>query len=224
MKKLRLPFVDLNIEIEENRLVSLVIENKQTNYLISLYLFNEFIGKEAFFLLTENGKEIPLDECAMYINNLFDLNLNSKRNINALYKILKKMYSIEFGPTLIEIQNKAEEIVKNIKFDFDAELTVANELKIDDLFKIMDLRFAETDNTLLLRLLKYIQVSNELQKTYLVFINHLHDYLENDEIEMLSKDLSYKNISLVNIESREISKLSKGERQIIIDTDLCTIK
>ena len=97
-------------------------------------------------------------------------------------------------------------------------------IKVDDVFKMGNLKFLEEDDTLLKRLLKYILVSYELRNIQFVFINRLHDLLDEDEIAQLCSEVGYYGISIVTIESQKPEKPLDFERQFIVDKDLCSIE
>ena len=151
------------------------------------------------------------------------MNLNTKANLNALYKLLKKSYFEELSASIEQIQNDLDKICKEIKLDFDAELVMDGSLRVDDVFKLGGLQFSENDSSLLEQLTRYVAVSNELRKTELVFINHIRDYLSEDELSSFLKELFYRGITLINIETIEPSFLREGERKLILDADLCSV-
>lgn len=96
-------------------------------------------------------------------------------------------------------------------------------IRIDDIFKIGGLQFLETDSSLLERFVRYISIVKELQNVSIIFINHLHDYFENAEIEQLLKEMEYRGITLVNIEIFVPQNKLENETICIIDKDLCSI-
>lgn len=211
------------IDITDPKFITLVIENKSFYWTFSKYLYDTFPEHLGYCSLFKNGEEQKIEDVSVYIYNPLDLNLNTKQNLNALYKILKKSYFSELSASVQQIQDLLTQVCKEIRLDFDAELTMESSIRIDDIFKIGGLQFSETDSTLLERFVRYISIVKELQNVSIIFINHLHDYFENAEIEQLLKEMEYRGITLVNIETFVPQNKLENETLCIIDKDLCSI-
>ncbi len=225
MKKLSINPNLFNIDITDPKFVTLVIESKPFYWKFSRYLYDDFPDHLNYCSLMHNGSEVKMDEVGLYISNLLDLSLNSKPNLNALYKILKKTYFQELSVGVEEIQSQLTKICKEIRLDFDAELTMDGSIKIDDIFKIGGLQFLETEEDgLLEQLSRYVCVTRELRNVSIVFVNHLHDYLEDNNIESFIKEIQYKGITLINLETTKPLSKTETEEILIIDNDFCTIQ
>lgn len=211
------------IDITDPKFITLVIENKSFYWKFSKYLYDTFPEHLGYCSLFKNGEEQKIEDVSAYIYNPLDLNLNTKQNLNALYKILKKSYFSELSASVQQIQDLLTQVCKEIRLDFDAELTMESSIRIDDIFKIGGLQFSETDSSLLERFVRYISIVKELQNVSIIFINHLHDYFENVEIEQLLKETEYRGITLVSIETYVPQNRLKNETLCIIDKDLCSI-
>ena len=211
------------IDITDPKFITLVIENKPFYWKFSKYLYDTFPEHLSYCSLFKNGEEQKIEDVSAYIYNPLDLNLNTKQNLNALYKILKKSYFSELSASVQQIQDLLTQVCKEIRLDFDAELTMESSIRIDDIFKIGGLQFSETDSSLLERFVRYISIVKELQNVSIIFINHLHDYFENVEIEQLLKEMEYRGIALVNIETFVPQNKLENETLCIIDKDLCSI-
>lgn len=211
------------IDITDPKFITLIIENKPFYWTFSKYLYDTFPEHLSFCSLIKNGEQQKIEDVSAYIYNPLDLNLNTKQNLNALYKILKKSYFSELSASVQQIQDLLTQVCKDIRLDFDAELTMESSIRIDDIFKIGGLQFSETDSSLLERFVRYISIVKELQNVSIIFINHLHDYFENTEIEQLLKEMEYRGITLVNIETFVPQNKLENETLCIIDKDLCSI-
>lgn len=211
------------IDITDPKFLTLIIENKSFYWKFSKYLYDTFPEHLGYCSLFKNGEEQKIEDVSAYIYNPLDLNLNTKQNLNALYKILKKSYFSELSASVQQIQDLLTQVCKEIRLDFDAELTMESSIRIDDIFKIGGLQFLETDSSLLERFVRYISIAKELQNVSIIFINHLHDYFENAEIEQLLKEMEYRGITLVNIETFVSQNKLENETLCIIDKDLCSI-
>ncbi|MDR0935003.1 MAG: type II-A CRISPR-associated protein Csn2 [Erysipelotrichaceae bacterium] len=215
---------DKEINLETSKFYTIVIENRKLNYDVSKYLYNEFSAKEDYFTIFKDDKKLDITNEATFVFNLFSLDLNTKRNINALYKILRKSCSDTLQADIKNIKNEIVKVVQQISLDFDIELGVNNDIREDDLFKIVDLRFSEGDDSYLLRFKKYVETVYELLGVRVFFIYHLHDYFNKNELDTIFHELSYKNMSLINLEISQNYEKSENEEFIVIDQDLCSIE
>ena len=223
MKAIILDFLSKPMSFNVNKMFNIICENKNKYIEIMTTLENEFINTKRGFKIYSDGVLEKEDTSFLYISNSFSLSLNSKKNLNALYKILKNRYYLEFKNDFIQINNKLEEIIKEISIDFDINLNANAEVKLDDLFKIASIEFSEDYTSYFEKLIKFIKISNELEKIDVVFIKNVHSYLNDDEIIQLINEFKYLNIMIINIEFAQYFKSSDFEVNYIIDKDLCEI-
>lgn len=223
MKEIILDFLSKPISFSTNKMFNIICENKNKYIEIMTTLENEFINTKRGFKIYNDGVLEKEETSFLYISNSFSLSLNSKKNLNALYKILKNRYYLEFKNDFIQINNKLEEIIKEISIDFDINLNANSEVKLDDLFKIASIEFSEDYTSYFEKLIKFIKISNELEKIDVVFIKNVHSYLNDDEIIRLINEFKYLNIMIINIEFAQYFIINDFEVNYIIDKDLCEI-
>lgn len=223
MKELVIDFLNKPIRFDSHILLNIICENKSKYVEIMNTLENDFINTNRGFKIYQDGQLLYEESRYLYIKDSFSLSLNSKKNLNALYKILKSRYYLVFKEDFSEINEKLEEIIKEISIDFDVNLVANAEIKIDDIFKISSLEFSEDYNNFFEKLIKFIKISNGIEKVEVLFIKNMHAYLSEEEIISLIKEFSYLDIMIINIEFFEYFKISNVEKNYIIDKDLCEI-
>ena len=211
------------INIDNNPFITYVKKKKKILFNIEKYIRMSFEGERDYIHLSKDKQLVLLDDYCDVVDNIFVLDINTKKNINALYKILKSLYYEKLKENISGLKQDISKIVSEISLDFDLELYVSNEIKEEDLFKIMDLQFKEIDSDYKNRLIKYMEVINELRNIKVFFFFHLHDYFEKEELETIIKEIKYRNISVINIESHNLFTKNDNERIIIYDNDLCYI-
>ena len=86
---LKFNFLDTSFKVENFSFNTIVIENKYILRKLKYFLSNEFESTDPPFVVYKGIDLKKADSCCFYISNLFDLNLNTKKNTNSLYKILK---------------------------------------------------------------------------------------------------------------------------------------
>jgi len=223
MNNIKFNMIGEEVNIDEPRLIYLIIENKIMFYKFNKYCFEDFYGVDNYLSYFINDVSEKNDKVMNFIPNVFDLSLNNKRNINSLYKILKNKYYDDLKVDIDSLKEKAIEIISNIALDFDVELTANSEIKADDLFKILDLRFNDESNNLLDILIKYCSVIRELQNIDVFVINQLRDYFYDDDLSRMYHELSYKGITIIDVENNANFVKNKDDIVLIVDKDLCSI-
>ncbi|MGM9873348.1 MAG: type II-A CRISPR-associated protein Csn2 [Bacilli bacterium] len=214
--------INKTFNLEEFNMLSFVIENKKYLYDVELHVRLDFPKHTSLFTLSVDNKDEEITDNIEVIDNIFCLDLNTKKNINSLYKILKSFYKSDIKEGIDEIKNRMSFIIKDIAIDFDLSLSFSDEIREEDIFKLFDLKFDDEENDIVKRIIKYIEVSYELRKTTIFWLFHIHEYLEKSQIEDLLKELSYKDIKIINIEPNFSFEKCDNEQIFIIDNDLCS--
>ena len=222
MKKLYFNPQIATVDITDPSFITLIIENKEFYWEFTNYLYNGFPDHLAYCSI-ETGKKDAIEDYSAFISTPWDMNLNTKPNVNALYKILKKTYANELNASVEQIQKIMETIAKEIKLDFDAELHVDGIIRIDDIFKLGNIQFQDEEQAFLDKLTRYVAVSKELRGIGLVFVNHLRDFMDDENIRQFLQEAFYRGISVVDIETFEADSLLEDEKKIIVDSDFCFI-
>lgn len=91
------------------------------------------------------------------------------------------------------------------------------------MFKIVDIKFSESQENILSKLINYIIVISKLQRKNIFLILHIKEYLTDEEIFTLIKELSLHEIFLIDFETRNFSGNEQSDNKIIIDEDGCLI-
>lgn len=219
--KLVHPNISRHIDFEKAENYQLVIENANECYKLTKEIISQCNGENGEWVLSETFP-IELNKNALIMYNFFDLSCNNKKTENLLKtQILKLANEVDFIETLSNI-NKAlidlnDLIVENIDFNIETK----SEYSFEELLKFVKYSFLEEEN-LLEKIVSYINVHSKLSKIKLVIFIGLSAYLNEEEIKSLTKDIAYKDLRVLFIESKERQKL-EDEIKIIIDKDLCEI-
>lgn len=152
-----------------------------------------------------------------------NLDLNIKKNLNSLNKILLKTTYENLNKDLGNLKKEVLKIVKSISLELEVSVSIKEEIKADDLFKIVDIKFLESQENILEKLINYIIVISKLQRKNIFLILHIKEYLTDEEIFTLIKELSLHEIFLIDFETRNFSGNEQSDNKIIINEDGCLI-
>jgi len=214
---------EIYLDLEVRNYYSIVIENKKKLLELEKYIYFDFSGKEEFIKCKIDNNFINPDKIATLIYPIFNPDFNNKRNINSLYKILKNFYREDVDSSVETINSKIKEIIDTISLDYSINIETTEEIKIEDIFKISNLRFAENYNSLLERIIQFCVVTKEIRNVFIFFVFDLNKYFEQEEIQLLLKDLYIKGIFLINIENSVKENEETKHISLLIDSDLCVI-
>ena len=175
-------------EFQENEKNILIIENPK--------VFSEFIGelyqsddtKEPRIILSENEISLDLKENLCCIVNPFGISLNEKRMLGKLHEKLKKEILssellLENNKVLAALERYAIQVVQNMDF----ELTYSDKIDVQSILKLLDIRFEDKQETLLERIVSYIEIMYQLVGIRCFVVVHLLSYLTEYEMEKLYK-------------------------------------
>lgn len=225
MRTLQIRNFNEDINLDDYTLIELVIQNKKIFYKYCEYCYNDFPASSCYFNYKVDSKTLDSDKYIHFISHPYCLDLNTKKNINGLYKILKKKYYIDLEEDINILKNKAKEIVSNISLDFDIELSLADDIPVDDLFKIMNLKFNDYESmSLMEQFIKYIKIIYEIQGISVFIIPFLYSYFEENEINEIKKELAYSRIALITLENTRKEINNVADKCLLFDLDLCSIE
>ena len=148
MKEIILSFLEKPILYDFDKLTTIVCMNKDIYIDIVKSFFNGNFDSKKVLDVFNNGVQVTNNEY-IFIPNVLSLDINSKKNINALYKLLKSKYAITFNNELHKIKEIIEQITNEIGVDFEINVTAAKTIDVEDVLKISSLMFEENyDNVL----------------------------------------------------------------------------
>lgn len=207
-------------DFETNDNYEIVIENYTLFYETLFRLKNEDF---LFFIdLISDDKKESVDDYVDVIQDLFLLDINCKKNNNALLKQIKKMYKPILDEACNDVLKICEKAFATIFLDYPIEICSDMNARDDDLLDIIKIRFKETDASLIEKLILYIKIAIELRKIKVFIFNGLEYYMSADDIIKFLSECKYLNVIIVNLETKE-SCHSLFDNKFIVDKDLCNL-
>lgn len=210
------------IVLDDLNMLTIVIESKKILCNIEKHIRLNFSGAPLFFY-KEDQKHVDIDERADVVSDMFVLDYNSKKNVNSLFKRIKNLNSEDVSVSINNFKRETERLVNTISMDFDFDLIATDDVGVEDIARLITLRIKDEEENYIYRFVNYCKVVNELRNIDLFFVFRMHDYLTEDEILFILKELSYKNIKIINIEHKIPEFKTNNEKIIIYDKDLCLL-
>lgn len=221
MKKMVFQELHQTISLGDPQFVTFVIENvsRFRDYVLRIFAKTDCV--EELISIIEDANELVFDDSVICVENPLILEINSKQNINALSRIVKRSYLDDLKEAVQLIEDALTNAVGKIRLDFGVELTSEVDLKAEDVFKIANIRFEEESASSIERLLRFLCVQNELHGNDVAVILSLRSYFTDEEIKQLVRETRYRGISIIDIENHNPKSFISDEKRLIIDEDLC---
>lgn len=214
---------NLELDLAENVATILVIENKGAMVEIVRDLIIQSRGGEGQFILSNNGKELKLNKNLDVVINPFEINLNEKRILTAMYKRLE-----ESANEHIEDKEKLNGLMVNLLDEILETETAAFydydfELEWKDLFKLYNVRVADDTESLLELIVEYIKtVACYLGIRLVVFVG-LDMFFSSKDLNLIISQANYCKVHLLLISARELDNICECNIYIL-DGDKCVIR
>ncbi len=219
--------VHVNIEtplsLSDAQTTVLIIENPSEYYKTVSELLSEFEEGGGNYIFSLDEKPVSPSSIGDMIADIFDFEFNDRKIINLLYKYLESHY---LGGDGIIAFNRATgaigEFFENLFVPSDFALEY-NELQPSDLFKACSVKFSKTYDTLLEKIICYINILVELKRSKFVIFVGLRSVLTDEELTVLYEHCEREHIGILLIESTKVRPLLPRESAVIITQDLCEI-
>lgn len=202
--------------------VTLTVENPVELYKTVCELKRQCESGDGEFVFTFADKKLSYRSCCA-VTDLSALDINDKKTVSALYKELVAASSdgelqIMYGELVAHIAQYLRELAErvNAPAEFD-------EPDVNGLLKLNNVRLQDDGQTLLERLVCFINAEVALRQRRLFFFAHLKCYLSDGDLLNLYKHCETEKIGLVLIEGRGQRNRLLGEKSVTITEDLCEI-
>ena len=217
---------ELNIKIllEENYINVLVIENRSLFYNLINEIIMQIEGNDGNWVLSEESKILAINKTVSILVDYFRINYNSRSIIAKLYSNLKDLAnSSEFFIATNDIKQALIEYIEKLTYDTQLPVDINTDFDFQSIFKTFDVRLLDDNLNLVDTLNTYLNISRDLTDNKLTIFVNLFDYLNDEDIIMLYKSISYNKHNVIFLENKFIRKRADNEIVHIIDNDLCEI-
>lgn len=217
------PRVETKILLDENSPLVLNVENPHEYYRTVNQLIAAFDGEPSDFSFWKEDAQVSADKVGEILIDVFSFALTDKRIITLLYKKLQRNFSEGvLALSFQEVRAAAEKFLfelcatENFAMDFE-------EISLDALLKACAVKPAQNYETLLEKIVCYLNIFVELKGVSCFVFVGLKGVLSDEDLHMLYEHCRLQKISLLLLEGGGIRQPLQEERAIIITEDLCEI-
>lgn len=207
------------LELEENVVYEIIAENPVLFAAMVRELSGQMQGNGGEFRLSEGEKILSLEKKAVFISDIFNLNVNQRNILSKLYMELGESAFLQERSIFLESYiNYMDAICSN------GELFVIYEEEPDvqELLKFAKVKIESDAVTLLELIIEYIIVASSLLRVDMIVFLNLKLFLSKKELIKLYEECLQRKVCLILLENVFQEKLLY-ERGCIIDKDNCII-
>lgn len=219
--KININYLENNIILLDNYIFAIEIENKNYFYRIinelNMISNGNEVGDINFF--DEDGKEINLSNKINLIIDYFNIDFNSKKILNSLYKSIKDNIDEEIEFKINSSYKRICELISKTLTEYDFPLVINDEFDFDNIFKLLKVSI-NCKNNLLDNLLLLIDIENLFKINQLLIFINLKSYLSNNELIEFCKYSIYNEIKVILIDFQCYGTTLQNEKKLIIDSNL----
>lgn len=211
------------IKLEEGVIQRLIVENPAVMSQFIVDFKRQLDGQEGKWILSNDGQVLKIHDTCELIVNIFELEINQRKMLNALYdELASEINGTELLLEWREIKSGLSGFLSKV-IDGVGYVVSYDELEMKSLFKALELKFRENDEGYVSYLLEYLQLMSEVRNIDIFILINITSFLETKEIEYLYEQAFYKKYHLILIDAQDVCVNEKVERKIIIDKDYCVI-
>lgn len=211
------------IELTEETVFLIIEESPSEYYRLTSDFIKLFDNGECNLSFWSNAKSAKPDKFGEIINDYYLFSPNGKKIQPLLYKKIDELFQdSDCILTLNEINTLAATMINDLSFDFPFHLEF-DEISLPTLLKSFSVRFVETYESLLDRLICYLNILVALKGIKFVVFFDLKSVLSDQELETLYHHCRNEKICLLLLESGKRRPLLPSERAILITEDLCEL-
>lgn len=181
---------------------------------------NFFSNISERIIISNNDGAINIKKKCLIISDPFNIELNDKKIITELYKLMKISMSDEQIKMLMEIESNMISLLEEVILAMDCNIDYGSDFDATKLFSLFQVCFKKVEyNNFLEFLIDYIKINIEIYDIDIVITNRLISILTEEEYQLLKKELILLECKVIDFEIKDNSI----NNDYLIDNDWCII-
>lgn len=220
--KIAHPELKMIIEDSEGIVNVIVIENEKFFCRTVQDIYAQINGNDGEYIISNDNEPVQWGRNSELITQYVPFEVNKKALITKLYNKLKKEALENYYVETCEVTGQIFKYAAQISNSINADIVFDNNIDISGLFKLANIKFEESGNSIADKMLSYMLNVRELDGDKWFIAVGLKSYLSKAELIEMYKSIALNKLRLLLIECSDKETL-EGEKKYIIDTDLCEI-
>lgn len=206
-------------DFSENNIVTLVIENKKLFRHTILSLSENDCNE--LFVFSENFKPIDFSKSIKYVDSILTFDFSDRKMMTKVNSFYENLCNTKYLSEISEIKSLCLNLCCELARENDYDFEFCEDIETLSLVKLFSFTPADDSENNADHLLRYLKLIKEYLGVKCFVVQNLHIYLDNDECEKLFESAVMYEICLLNVENSVSEDISKYEKLIVIDNDLC---
>lgn len=212
----------IDIFLEENEIGVMVLEHPQVYTEMLEDLLKQSEGEAGSWQLSVMNKDLVISKSIVIVHTPFQLELNSKKNLNYLYKEMQLISDEYEYENVSKINSDIVTYLDMISQKLPYPIEYNFEFEPVQLYKQYEVHFDLEGTSLLEKVINFIRLEKILCDTKLIIFVNLKAYFDKEQLEEIYKVSNYNKLSLLLLETQKRDYIT-GEKYYIIDSDQCLI-
>lgn len=215
------PLLDTVIDFNKNSVCLLAIENNKEYYNLCLQAYAQSQGGQGDFCLSKGGEILDFAKNSLVLYDFLNVDFTSKKVKSTIDNaVLEELKKPEYFMDLATLNSQVVALNDKVLASIDLPLDFSEEFGVEKFIKLSDY-YVLQEQTLLEKLITYIDIFIKIKKINFVVFVGLFPFLSQEEINLFISQLNYMQIKVLFLENKDYCVLNCSK--IIIDKDLCQI-
>lgn len=219
--KMLYKYMSETVNIEDTGAILLVIEDKHLfrKTVLSVYHNNE----DELFVFSENYKPLDFAKNIRFVDNILTFEFADKKLMTKVSASLENMCNENFFDEIMQLRESCNSLCSKLSKEYDFDFDFCDSIETSAFIKLFAFTPRNDSVNSTERLIRYLRLLANYLGIKCFILQNMHLYLSENEIDELLRTVSMHNICIVDIENSVPKCISKLEKLIIIDNDLCEI-
>ena len=213
------PELDTVLEIGEERVCTLVIENRNYFRMLLSDLNDQINGMDGKAILSVDDRPVSFSANAELIDSYLNFSLNRKALINKIISALERKAVCDTYLQTAELISSIERLITELSDSISCEL-ICRKLTIGNVFRGIGVELDEDGEEPLERLLDYMELVRDYDREKLYILVNLRSWYPDDKIELFLQSVLGHGHKALLIDNCDYPRLP-SEKRVTIDSDLC---
>lgn len=214
-------FLSKPIDLEMNKVSVLCIENPRL-YRETVGAFYDNCPEESNIVFSENFSPVKFSNRVLFVPDVFSLSFSSSF-MKKIYDGVSAYSNTYLQEEMLRLRSEAAGFLEKVAESFDFDFEYNENLDISDFLKMQGFHPSLCKDDLLSTLLDFLTLTKKYSTVKCFVLLNLHLLFGQDELDLLYKELEYREINLLVLENVKAFSVSDKERVFVVDNDLCEI-
>lgn len=211
------------LTLEEGRPYVITIEHPFLLREMAAALIKQTNGEEGKFVLSDQGKILPIAKNVEFFTSPFQIDPNDKTLLKKFYMDLEETAQQEelFQATQT-IKTQISKYIFDLLYQSGQDASCDLDIDLRLLFSAAGVKFSCDDDDFIERLVRTLHIRSQFLKINIFVFMNLSCFLTEEELQLLYKEAAYNEIQLILLE-KSYQRISEMEKILLVDSEYCIV-